>query len=82
MTLFVFQWAIAFNSPVSVIRGAGKGGGREVVGVGVWGFDKGSWPVVRTFDYRQVVGVGTFEFHPITDAILDWKLLKTWLPVS
>ena len=58
------------------------GGGREVVGVGVRGFEKGSWPVVRTFDYRQVAGVGTFEFHPISDAILDWKLLKTWLPVS
>ena len=82
MTLFVFQCAIAFNSPVSVIRGAGGGGGREVVGVGVRGFEKGSWPVVRTFDYRQVAGVGTFEFHPISDAILDWKLLKTWLPVS
>ena len=41
LTLFVFQWAIAFNSPVSVIRGAG-GGGREVVGVGVRGFEKGS----------------------------------------
>ena len=34
MTLFVFQCAIAFNSPVSVIREAGAGG-REVVGVGV-----------------------------------------------
>ena len=57
MTLFVFQWAIAFNSPISVIRGVGGGvGGREVVGVGVRGFEKGSWPVVRTFDYRQVGG--------------------------
>ena len=52
-----------------------------MVGVGVRGFDKGSRPVLRTFDYRLVAGVGTFEFHPITDAILDWKLLKTWLPV-
>ena len=52
-----------------------------VVGVGVRGFDKGSRPVLRTFDYRLVAGVGTFEFHPITDAILDWQLLKTWLPV-
>ena len=90
MTLFVFQWAIAFNSPVSVERlvgettgfrqcnpwGGGGGGG------GVRGFYEGSWPVVRTFDYCQVGGVGTFEFHPITDDILDWKLLKTWLPVS
>ena len=81
MTLFVFQWAIAFNSPVSVICGVGEAGGREVVGVGVRGFDKGSRPVLRTFDYRLVAGVGTFEFHPITDAILDWQLLKTWLPV-
>lgn len=78
MTLFVFQWAIAFNSPVSVICGVG---GREVVGFGVRGFDKGSRPVLRTFGYRLVAGVGTFEFHPITDAILDWQLLKTWLPV-
>ena len=62
--------------------GGGGAGGREVVGVGVRGFDKGSWPVVRTFDYHQVAGVATFEFHPISDAILDWKLLKTWLPVS
>ena len=37
--------------------------------------------MLRTFDYRLVAGVGTFEFHPITDAILDWQLLKTWLPV-
>lgn len=58
------------------------GGGRGVVGVGVQGFDKGSRPVLRTFDYRPVAGVGTFEFHPITDTILDWTLLKTWLPVS
>lgn len=29
LTLFVFQWAIAFNSPVSVIFGVGgRGGGR------------------------------------------------------
>ena len=53
-----------------------------MVGVGVRGFDKGSRPVLRTFDYRLVAGVGTFEFHLITDDILDWKLLKTWLPVS
>ena len=38
--------------------------------------------MVRTFDYRQVAGVGTFEFHPISDAILDWKLLKTWLQLT
>ena len=48
----------------------GRGEGR--------GFDRGSWPVVGTFDYCQVPGVGgggvTFEFHPIKDAILDWKL--------
>ena len=62
--------------------GRGGGGGWEGVGVGVRGFEKGSWPVVRTSDYRQVAGVGTFEFHPISDAILDWKLLKTWLLVS
>ena len=59
----------------------GWAGGREVVGVGVRGFDKGGRPVLRTFDYRLVAEVGTFEFHPITDAILDWQLLKTWLPV-
>lgn len=52
-----------------------------MVRVGVQGFDKGSRPVLRTFDYRLVAGVETFEFHPITDAILDWQLLKTWLPV-
>ena len=62
--------------------GGGGGGGRVVVGVWSPGFDKGSRPVLRTFDYRLVAGVGTFEFHPISDAILDWKLLKTWLPVS
>ena len=82
MTLFVFQCAIAFNSPVSVIRGAGGGGGLG----GGWGWSPGicerKLPGVRTFDYRQVAGVGTFEFHLISDAILDWKLLKTWLPVS
>ena len=33
--------------------------------------------MVGTFDYCQVPGVGggvTFEFHPIKEAILDWKL--------
>lgn len=32
--------------------------------------------MVGTFDYCQVPGGGgvTFEFHPIKDAILDWKL--------
>ena len=51
----------------------GWGGGGEGGGWG-WspGFDKGSRPVLRTFDYRLVAGVGTSEFHPITDAILDW----------
>ena len=49
----------------------GGGGGRQGKGQG---FDRGSWPIVRTFVYRQVPGVGTFEFHPITDAILDWKV--------
>ena len=34
-----------------------------MVGFGVRGFDKGSRPVLRTFDYRLVAGVGTFEFH-------------------
>ena len=32
---------------------------------------------VGTFDYCQVPGGGggvTFEFYPIKDAILDWKL--------
>ena len=38
------------------------------------GFDGGSRTLVGTFDYCQVPGVVTFEFHPITDAILDWKL--------
>lgn len=29
----VFQWAIAFNSPVSVIRGAGGAGGGRWLGL-------------------------------------------------
>lgn len=48
-----------------------SGGGRPGKG---WEFDIGSWPVVGTFDYRQLPGVSTIEFHPTTDAILDWKL--------
>ena len=32
--------------------------------------------MVGTFDCHQVSGVGTFEFHTIKDAILDWKLEK------
>ena len=32
--------------------------------------------MVGPFDYRQVIGVGTFKFHAIKDAILDWKLEK------
>lgn len=47
-----------------------------MVGVGVRGFDKGSWPVLRTFDYRPVAGVGTFEFHPIRDANLGLVAVK------
>ena len=38
------------------------------------GFDKESPPTMGTFDYRQVPVVETFEFPPIRDAILDWKL--------
>lgn len=36
--------------------------------------------MMRAFDYRQVPGMKNFP--PITDAILDWKLLKTWLTVG
>ena len=39
-----------------------------------WGFDKGRSPIVGTCNYRQVLGVRTFEVPPITDDILDWKL--------
>ena len=48
-------------------RGGGGGGQRL-------GFDKGRSPMVRTFNYHKVLGVRTFEFPPITDDILDWKL--------
>ena len=39
-----------------------------------WGFDKGRSPIVGTYNYRQVLGVRTFEVPLITDDILDWKL--------
>ena len=51
---------------MNVYLEGGEGKGQE--------FERGSWPIVRTFDYRQVPGVGTFEFHSITDVILDWKV--------
>lgn len=46
------------------------------------GFVKGSQPMVRTFHYRRVPRVETFEFPLITKAIADWKLQKTLLPVG
>ena len=38
------------------------------------GFYKGSQPVLGTFDYRQVPGVGTFEFHLFMNASVELKL--------
>ena len=53
----------------SMLIWRGGGGGHKG-----WGFDKGRSPVARTFHYHKVLGVRTFEFPPITDDILDWKL--------
>ena len=38
----------------------------------------------ETFDYRQLLGGGggDIEFSLTRDAMLEWKLRKTWLPVK
>ena len=53
------------------VKGWGGGAGGADKG---WRFDKGRSPIVGTCNYRQVLGVGTFEVPLITDDILDWKL--------
>lgn len=48
-------------------------------------FDQGSRPVVGTFDYIQVPGLGTFEFPLITNSNLVYTvkdLVASWLPVQ
>ena len=40
--------------------------------------------MVETFDYRQLLevgGGGGIEFSLTKDAMLEWKLRKTWLPL-
>ena len=51
------------------VKGGGGGGAHKG-----WRFDKGRSPIVGTCNYRQVLGVRTFEVPPITGDILDWKL--------
>ena len=42
--------------------------------------------MVETFDYRQLLGRGgggaDIEFFPTRDAMLEWKLRKTWLSLK
>ena len=38
--------------------------------------------MVRSFDYRQLLGGGGIEFSLTKDATLEWKLKKTWLPLQ
>ena len=37
---------------------------------------------METFDYRQLLGGGGIEFSLTRDAMLEWKLRKTWLPLK
>ena len=37
---------------------------------------------METFDYRQLLGGGGIEFSVTRDAMLEWKLRKTWLPLK
>ena len=37
---------------------------------------------METFHYRQLLGGGGIEFSLTRDAMLEWKLRKTWLPLK
>ena len=37
---------------------------------------------METFDYRHLLGGGGIEFSLTRDAMLEWKLRKTWLPLK
>ena len=37
---------------------------------------------METFDYRQLLGGGGIEFSLTRNAMLEWKLRKTWLPLK